>query len=542
MEWKRLFKPHILERGYQYYLEGNVGDMKIADDEINAEVYGSEDYQVEIWLGNNEVDEMYCTCAYAEGGENCKHMAAVMFEYDELKNSGKNTDKSNEAVADAVNNADEEIVRNFLTEILKKDAGLFARFRTMVSKNIGKEDIDLLKTEASRIVVSHIRDGYIPYREAWDCCMELMEFVDENTAMLMDRGCLEGAFDLILHTFKVLEMGDVDDSDGVTSMVGNDCDEKLREIISKADIELNRRFYDKLMTYFQEAEPEIFTEYIEEILFTAFTGEEFLIRNFRFAEEMLRDAESKEDEFFSKYMAENWFERCVELMKAADVSRREIIDFCQQHIALSKARTRCIDEYCRMKAYPEAIELLKESIRLDKDYAGLVLEHKNRLKEIYRLTEDRDKYMETLWELAREELDAYKELKSQYTREEWLTEREKLFEGVTSKYYAAELYKAEAMYDKLLEYAVGAWGLSAAEQYFNELSKLYPRELLKKYRDELSSMVASVSDRRMYQQLVEILRKMKKISGGEQVVQDIVSEWRRNYKRRRAMMEELDKL
>ena len=84
MEWKRLFKPHILERGYQYYLEGNVGDIKIADDEINAEVYGSEDYQVEIWLDNNEVDEMYCTCAYAEGGKNCKHMAAVLFEYEEV--------------------------------------------------------------------------------------------------------------------------------------------------------------------------------------------------------------------------------------------------------------------------------------------------------------------------------------------------------------------------------------------------------------------------------------------------------------------------
>lgn len=366
--------------------------------------------------------------------------------------------------------------------------------------------------------------------------------MDENTAMLMDRGCLEGAFDLILHTIKVLEMGDVDDSDGVTSIVGNACDEKLRELISKADIELNRRFYDKLMTYLQEADTEIFTESIGEILFTAFAGKEFLIRNFRLAEEMLREAESRNEEFFYKYMAENWFERCVELMKAADVSNREIIDFCRRHIALSKARTRCIDEYCKAKAYPEAIELLKDSIRLDKNYAGLVLEHKNRLKEIYRLTEDREKYMETLWELAREEPDAYKEIKSQYTREEWLKEREKLFDGVTSEYYAAELYKEEDMYKRLLEYAVGARGLSAAKQYFNELSKAYPRELLEKYRHELSAMVAPVSDRRVYQQLVDILRKMKKISGGEQVVEEIVSEWRRNYKSRRAMMEEMDKL
>ena len=40
--WERLFKPHILDRGYEYFLEERVVDIHVQDDLIQAAVAGTE--------------------------------------------------------------------------------------------------------------------------------------------------------------------------------------------------------------------------------------------------------------------------------------------------------------------------------------------------------------------------------------------------------------------------------------------------------------------------------------------------------------------
>ena len=55
-------------------------------------------------------------------------------------------------------------------------------------------------------------------------------------------------------------------------------------------------------------------------------------------------------------------------------------------------------------------------------------------------------------------------------------------------------------------------------------------------------MASFTSDRKRYQQLVAILRRMNKIKGGIEIVDDIVKEWRIKYKNRPAMMDELSRL
>ena len=81
MNWKKLFEPHILERGYGYYLNNAVNNLEVSEHTIRADVEGTEDYEVEISLADGEIDEMYCSCPYAIGGWNCKHMAAVLYEW-----------------------------------------------------------------------------------------------------------------------------------------------------------------------------------------------------------------------------------------------------------------------------------------------------------------------------------------------------------------------------------------------------------------------------------------------------------------------------
>lgn len=50
---------------------------------IEAEVEGTKKYHVNIVLDGESVIYMSCDCPHAESGNNCKHMAAVLFRFEE---------------------------------------------------------------------------------------------------------------------------------------------------------------------------------------------------------------------------------------------------------------------------------------------------------------------------------------------------------------------------------------------------------------------------------------------------------------------------
>lgn len=83
--WKDMFKPFILERGKEYYDCGYVEMLDSEEPLIQALVLGSQVYQVNIQKTGGHVTAMHCNCPYARKGENCKHMAAVLYALEEEK-------------------------------------------------------------------------------------------------------------------------------------------------------------------------------------------------------------------------------------------------------------------------------------------------------------------------------------------------------------------------------------------------------------------------------------------------------------------------
>ncbi len=83
--WEELFAPHILERGYNYYLEERVGNIVWKENNINALVSGTDEYHVIIQLteDNSVIKYLNCDCPYAMDGNNCKHEAAVLYRLSE---------------------------------------------------------------------------------------------------------------------------------------------------------------------------------------------------------------------------------------------------------------------------------------------------------------------------------------------------------------------------------------------------------------------------------------------------------------------------
>ncbi len=99
--WKNWFQPHILERGRTYFDEGRVSDLERTEDGYTATVGGTEEYEVEILLDGDFIEDMICDCPYAEDGNACKHMAAVLFAVSAAEPSKKKTPAKKERLTPA---------------------------------------------------------------------------------------------------------------------------------------------------------------------------------------------------------------------------------------------------------------------------------------------------------------------------------------------------------------------------------------------------------------------------------------------------------
>ncbi len=88
MKWDSYFYRVILARGRQYYHAGKVKDLAYEDGEWTASVKGSRTYRVAIELDeDDDIESMTCTCPFAEDGESCKHMAAVLMAIEKKQQS-----------------------------------------------------------------------------------------------------------------------------------------------------------------------------------------------------------------------------------------------------------------------------------------------------------------------------------------------------------------------------------------------------------------------------------------------------------------------
>ena len=563
MNWKKLFAIHILERGYDYYCDDAVENMEISDDIIRADVIGTEDYEVEISLSNGEVTDMYCSCPYALDGRNCKHMAAVLYEWSENyldeDEETERTDllkpaftinsyeKKRTAVEELVLGAKEEDVRSFLMSVLTEDEKLLIRFHNMVNKQVTLEDVNNYIRQIDVIADRYLgRNHFISYYEAGAFISELEEIIDEDICSMIDNGNYLSAFEIMNYIFVLIGDVDMDDSDGGTGMLADRIYQLWIELLSKVSPEDKDKMFNWFTAHLDGSVIDYLEEYIEQIIMEKFEEKEFSQAKLEFVESMIERSEKKESDWSRSYAVGKWAVRYLEMLKIKKASKEQIEEICKRYWNNSSVRRYYIEMYMKKKDYNRVLQVLDESILLDKQYRGLISEYSEKKKEIYRLLGNKNAYLEQLWKLVLEhepgDLELYRELKKQYSTEEWLVKREEVFKKLPTYANVERLYKEEKLYDRLLGYVLSSPGLYALHEYESVLKKEYPKQILDKYRDEVNKMAVHTSDRKHYSYLVSLLRKMQDIKGGIKLVDIIVEEWKVKYRNRPAMMDELRKL
>lgn len=576
MNWQKLFASHILERGYDYYCDGAVENIEIGHDDIRADVVGTEDYEVEISLNDGKVTDMYCSCPYAAGGNNCKHMAAVLYEWTaDIMDENEPEDTDNEdmdddadaesmdlfepavtvcdykkksaAVEKLVTSAERDIVQAFLVSVLAEDKKLLLRFRNMVNKCATNEDVEDYFEQIDEIADRYLgRDHFINYYQAYDFMLELEEIIDKDVRRMIDNGSHISAFHVMNHIFVLLGNVDMDDSGGETSMLAEQIYQLWLELLTKVNAQDKRKMFIWFTTHMDGSVIDYLEEYIEQIIMEEFKEPEYEQDKLSFMEEMIEKAEKKDSGWSRDYAVGKWTVTYLKTLEEKNAPEDQLEEICKKYWNNSGVRRYYIDRYFEKKEYDRVLQVLDESIELDKAYRGQVLEYNQKKKEIYRLQGNKSAYIEQLWKLVLEQsagdLDIYKELKAQYSEKEWLIKREELFKKLPANAHIDRLYKEEKLYDRLLAYVLKSSGLYAVQSYENVLKKEYPKQILSKYHGEVNKMASCTGNRKHYADLVALLRRMKQIKGGSEIVETIVEEWKIKYRNRPAMMDELSKL
>lgn len=80
--YDKLFSDKIIERGIEIYLSDKIIDLNQENNIYSCIIKGTKEYEVKVSFKSNsdEVDQISCTCPFAQEGNNCKHMYALLLK------------------------------------------------------------------------------------------------------------------------------------------------------------------------------------------------------------------------------------------------------------------------------------------------------------------------------------------------------------------------------------------------------------------------------------------------------------------------------
>ena len=553
--WKDLFQEHILARGEAYYFEGAVLELHKTEHGYHAVVEGTEDYEVDIEMEGGRVCEMYCSCPYAENGNNCKHMAAVLFEIEEQNEEdilaeGTCPDDQEKEVEEIIERISEEELRSFVKGIAAQDSEIRNILMTRYAVKIDEKQMERLKQGVDQLVWEYgDRSGYIDYRNALDFCWALENYLEDKVDTLIERKCYGQAFALTNYVLQTIGNIDINDSDGGTSQVANVCYDKWKKILENCSEEEKNEMFSWFMSHLScDYVVDYMEDYMEDFLTHEFQNREMLEKMLKDLDERIEMQTSSTDcgsTWSARYGYENNIIKRLELMERLGFSAEEIREYRRQHWRFSVVRELEIQENLNNGNLDEAIRILQESKILDKEYPGLIARYSEQLISIYETQPDKDVYKKELlyyvFECPQNNLVHIYKLKKVCTDKEWDGYREKILKSPKNYNILYPFMEKEGMYEPMLECLKKETFIYNLDRYEKVLKEKFPEQVRDIYISYLRHEAERASNRNRYRELMKYLKKIRRYPRGKEKASEIAKNWRAVYYRRTAMMDEMQK-
>jgi len=574
--WRAQFAPWILERGYDYFLDGHVAKIEKVDDRYTATVSGSEDYTVEIYCSSDPFDDefyMDCSCPYADGGSNCKHMAAVLYAIEGSEDNDNNAIKSDNGISantneksvellnETLNSLPLEIIKSELQKILECDENLRAGFLLKHNRNESTitEYINSMRNTAWTIrheCADH--HGFVDWRNASTYTSRLIgEVLDQlHDFASGDREEAQAAFDVSLFVLDSFATTDIDD-DGDTQVITDACIGLWERIVAdNKNEEFWKYIFDELTKFCDKfGLGEYISEEIDAFVSDNFNDGHFIVDRLEILDRRIERFEKSNRWNSGHILSQSVMERLT-LMNELAKSKSEIEEFNNKFWHLPSIREAKMREYEAIEDWASLISLLEECKIIDKDLPGLVGKFSRKLIDVYVIIGENEKARDELntyvTRYSSGNVDAFRELKNYYHEVEWIDVREDIFKYLEEKnndikpLLAEEGLKGRLMYllkERFEENrSMSKWLLPEIAKYEKHLRPDYEQELLDLYYEMIMKMAEHAGGRGHYREVVAACRRMFAYPGGKERVQEMVEKWRVMYYNRPAMKQELQAL
>lgn len=521
--WRNLFKPWILERGQEYFECGQVTELEDDGDLVRAEVSGSQDYHVEVRRSGKRVERMSCDCPYADKDENCKHMAAVLFALEDQSAQQRTGCRLEWQVA--LEKLSEEQMRTLLRSMAEENGSLQDRIVRLVT-GPGTEPSQW-QDDLEQIILDHSDyRGWLSYDRAYNCMMDIVEYLEESLIPLLIEGKLQDAAKLVMTVYGTAFSQDMDDSDGGLTNVSDACRESMEKILYLADPQQERKIFYMLHEFLEGSDWDYGSDDLEELILSLNWSEELQQKNLQYLDDNL----------------DSWrMERRAKLMERMGASSSEIIAWWEQFRENGSAYRPLLRLY-EEHDLSKAIEMVREERQKEKIDWRLEELSKTLLRLLEKAGEQAE-YEKELRHLVLErkcqEREYVSRLKSITPPDQWSAIFESLMADAKRPSDRMVLYHLEGMLDELFTELCQHPSFGSFQSYEAELREWNPARTRTYYVEILKQKMDAANQRKQYRNIIGYLSDLNTYPGGQKAAKELAEYWHVYHGNRPAMKDEL---
>ena len=374
---------HVLDRGYDYYVNQQVVALFKSGETYEALVQGSSDYNVEVTILNDEITDYECSCPFE--GPICKHVVAVLYKIRKDQNSEVNVN-ANKQVIDYLNTLEKQDIIKWIGDKLIQSNELAQRWALTIPTNQTTEEVIRFATELINIDI--MRLDRIKYQNEYDIGFIELDFATEHLVTILDQASQQRnpmtSLKLLLLLLKpIIEYQDFIPLSDTLTVLKDDIFDHIRSMIeSDIDIENKLAIFSALDDFYRTNMAD--TNYFEDILTLMHITLKIIhteadIVQFKQWISIFKTTHAMHSE---SYYQEAFIILEKHLIKQTQPVEQYLL-FLSEHSLIKDCRNELIEYYQEQSDFKKAIELSKKGLQEDPKYAHLWSKH---LYDLYTIT------------------------------------------------------------------------------------------------------------------------------------------------------------
>lgn len=520
IKFKQEFLNQVLDRGYEYYVNGAVDDIEIQNGNYHAMVCGSEDYEVNIYTKDGMILHMDCTCPYAQENT-CKHEAALLYAITDEK-------YEQDIASSPANEEDEQILQKITKEQL--DAFILQK---LMSDHVFRMDFE---SNFRQFYALRVESYVNEWRKILCGAMERHGFIFYNQTSEFESMVLAliyklkkevsvypwNVFSICTTIYEELIDLPIDDSNGTITSIASQLREMMRSCITYGD----EHVIEAITIWLNQAsDNQDFNNFgLEEGLDDLYLETLPLPKQIAYLKENL----------YYDYQIEKLISLFIEQKETEATIYQEL----QPYLHITAARDWAIKYYLKHEHINEAIQLLNDTIETASHCNKASYERKLiHIYEQYHYDEDYHRSVrQYLEERTYQAMVLYNEYKEHFQSKDWNIIKSEIIEHLANVELKAEAYFIENMKEELLIILEkNRFSIHQIITYEEILKDIYEDRLLEIYLQCILSLCDRANNA-CYQEIYCIFMHMLTLPNGTPVVKNLTMELMREYKRRKNLM------